>query len=108
MQKAYPKLSMIQTVLVDAGLVSRKNAELVREAGDHYILRLKSLRLGSRPHPTAAVARDRHRRLEQLGPSDQSLARPFGTWSARSQAEKVGAASGRATNGRRSPAQKGG
>lgn len=39
---AYGRLGMIQAVSADAGLVSRANADLVREAGVHYIFRLKS------------------------------------------------------------------
>lgn len=39
---AYGRLGMIQVVSADAGLVSRANAELVREANVHYIFRLKS------------------------------------------------------------------
>ena len=39
---AYGRLGMIQAVSADAGLVSRANADLVRDAGVHYIFRLKS------------------------------------------------------------------
>lgn len=38
----YGRLGMIQAISADAGLVSRANAALVREAGVHYIFRLKS------------------------------------------------------------------
>lgn len=39
---AYGRLGMIQAISADAGLVSRANADLVRQAGVHYIFRLKS------------------------------------------------------------------
>jgi len=43
--QAYGRLDMFQAVSVDAGMVSRKNAGLVRQSGVHYIFRLKSLQV---------------------------------------------------------------
>lgn len=45
LMEAYGRLGMIQAVSVDAGMVSRSNADLVRQAGLHYIFRLKSLQV---------------------------------------------------------------
>jgi hypothetical protein len=58
LMEAYGRLGMIQAVSADAGLVSRANADLVRDAGVHYIFRLKS--------PQVELWREATRLLEPL------------------------------------------
>ena len=42
LMQAYGRLNLFQAISVDAGMVSRANADLVHEAGLHYVFRLKS------------------------------------------------------------------
>ena len=58
LMKAYGRLGMIQAVSVDAGMVSRANADTVRKAGLHDIFRLKS--------PQVELLREATRLLEPL------------------------------------------